>query len=130
MALEFVQPRDKFMLKRGVIGREPVIGHLRTVLNSFANKPEYTCFYIGITNNLDTRLQDHQRRKPQFRLMCPIYEEPAAHVDSDSFDLLEREALRTFQSGVVHPQTRQVLLRCDNIPGGAPPKRYLYILVG
>jgi hypothetical protein len=130
MPLEMFQPRDKFLLNRGVVGRQPVIGHLRDVLKSFASKPEYTRFYIGITSDLDRRLAEHRGRAMQFRWMCPIYEEPESHMDDNSFDLLEREALMTFRGGIVHPQTGKMALKYENLQQGSPPKRCLYILVG
>jgi len=129
MPLQLIQPREKYMLTRGVVDRAAVIGHLDLVLKAFANKPEYNKFYIGITNDVETRLQDHQRRKPDFKLMVPIYEEQAVLVEN-SFDRLEREAIERFRVGVMHPETRRILLRCDNGPGGAPPKTTLYVLVG
>lgn len=129
MSLEMIQPRDKFLLKQGVIARLPVISHLRTVLNSFANKPEFTRFYIGITSDLDRRLAEHRGNDRQFKWMCPIYEEPESHMDENSFDLLEREALMAFKGGIVHPETRK-MLTFENLREGSPPKRCLYILVG
>ena len=129
MPPQLIQPRDKYLLDRGTDSHDAIIGHLRLVLKAFANKPEYTKFYIGITNDLDVRLLDHQRRKPDFKLMVPIYEEQAILFES-SFDRLEREAISALRTGIVHPETRELLLRCENGPGGAPPKTTLYILVG
>jgi hypothetical protein len=129
MAPQIIQPPDKYMLKTGVVDREAVLGHLRMVLNAFANKTEYNKFYIGITNDVDVRLLDHQRRKPDFKLMVPIYEEQSVLVDN-AFDRLERDAIRRFQDGIKHPDTHRVLLECKNGPGGAPPKNTLYVLVG
>ena len=129
MPPQMIVPRDKYLLSRGVVDREAVLGHLRMVLNAFANKPENSRFYIGITNDLETRLQGHQARKPEFRVMVPIYEEQEILFES-SFDRLERDAINTFRAGVVHPESRKVLLRCENGPGGATPKTTLYILVG
>ena len=129
MPLQLIQPREKYMLTRGVVDRAAVIGHLDLVLKAFANKPEYNKFYIGITNDVETRLRDHQGRKPDFKLMVPIYEEQAILMEG-SFDRLEREAITAFRQGIKHPDTRKMLLRCDNGPGGAPPKTTLYILVG
>ena len=129
MPLQLISPRNKFMLEHSVDDRKAILGHLRSVLNSFANKPEFTQFYIGITRSLETRLADHRNKKPEMKLMVPIYEEPAIVVDS-AFDVLENEAIATFRNGIVHPDSKKVLLRCSNGPGGAPPKTLLYILVG
>jgi hypothetical protein len=129
MPLQLISPPDRFMLKRSVDARPVILGHLHSVLKSFAMKPEYSKFYIGITRDLDARLADHQGKKPDFKLMVPIYEEPANIVDS-AFDVLEHEAIKTFRDGIIHPDTRKTLLRCTNGPGGARPKTLLYILVG
>lgn len=129
MALQLIQPEDRYILKRDVIDRRAVIGHLRSVLSAFASKPEYTRFYVGITGDLEARLLKHRRYKPEFRLMVPIYQEQEI-LHEDSFDELEKIAIREFRDGIRHPTTREVLLRCDNGPGGAAPKRTLYILVG
>ena len=129
MPLQLIQPRDRYILHRGVVDRAAVVAHLRLVLVSFANKGGYTKFYIGITNDVDTRLRDHQRRKPEFQLMVPIYEEDANLVEN-SFDRLERDTIAAFRAGIVHPDTRQLLLRCANGPDAAPPKTTLYVLIG
>ena len=55
--------------------RNHVISHIKDVLNSFASKPQYTRFYIGITGNLAQRHAAHAVKKPEFSLMCVIYEE-------------------------------------------------------
>jgi hypothetical protein len=129
MPPQLIQPREKYMLSHGAVDRAAVIGHLRDVLKAFANKPEYTKFYIGITNDVDTRLRDHQVRKPDFKLMVPIYEEQAILLEN-SFDRLERDAINALRDGIRHPETRKLLLQCENGLGGAPPKTTLYILVG
>ncbi|HTE43731.1 MAG TPA: hypothetical protein VK636_00695 [Gemmatimonadaceae bacterium] len=129
MPLSFINPLDQYMLKRSVVDRAAVLGHLRLVLKAFAMKPAFSKFYIGITNHLETRLQDHRIRKPDFQLMVPIYEDNGLFVE-DSFDRLERDAIAEFRAGIMHPETRKMMLRCDNGPGGARPKTVLYILVG
>lgn len=130
MALRLIEPAsNRFLLTRSVVDRKAVIGHLRTVLNSFAMKDGYTKFYIGITGNLEDRLAGHQRSRPGFKLMIPIYAEPAHYLE-DSFDSLERSAIAAFGGGIRHPDTQAMLLRCDNGAEGAAPKSYLYILVG
>jgi hypothetical protein len=129
MALQLIEPHDRYMLKRDVIDRRAVIGHLRSVLNVFANKPEFGKFYVGITGDVEARLLKHRRYKPEFRLLVPIYEEQEI-LHEDSFDGLEKIAIREFRDGIRHPTTGDLLIRCDNGPGGAAPKRTLYILVG
>ena len=130
MALTLLDPEhNRFLMKFSAVDRKMVVDHLRTVLNSFAMKPQYTKFYIGITGDLEGRLLRHQRHKPEFKLMVPIYEEPAHYLD-DSFDLLERTAIAAFRAGIHNPTTKELLLKCDNGAEGAAPKSYLYILVG
>ncbi|KVT87490.1 hypothetical protein WL30_29640 [Burkholderia ubonensis] len=129
MALQLIKPHDKYLLKVGVIHHGAVIGHLHQVLKTFAAKPEYSKFYIGITSDLNKRLSSHQAKKPFFKLMCPIYEEPHNLV-GNAFDRLEREAITNFRAGIKHPETGELALKCDNGPDGALPKNWLYILVG
>lgn len=129
MPLELISPVDQFMLKRTVDSRPIIISHLRSVLNSFAMKPGNSKFYIGITRDLQQRLAEHRQKKPDFKLMVPIYEEPAIVVDS-AFDVLEHEAIQALRSGIVHPDTKKTLLACANGPGAARPKTLLYVLIG
>ncbi len=129
MTLQLIAPQDKYMLKAGVISHDAVIGHSHQVLKSFAAKPEYSKFYIGITSNLNTRLASHRANKPDFKWMCPIYEE-AGNLVENAFDRLERKAIMKFNGGIKDPQNGQMLLQCSNGPGGALPKNLLYILVG
>ncbi len=130
MGLKLIEPADnRFKFNRSVVDRKAVLGHLQTVLNSFAAKPELSMFYIGITGSLEDRLAGHQRYKPEFKLMIPIYEEPAHYLE-DSFDALERSAINRFRAGIRHPDSKEMLLRCANGAEGAAPKTYLYILVG
>ncbi|MEX3555358.1 MAG: GIY-YIG nuclease family protein [Burkholderia gladioli] len=135
MALQFCDPRNTYMLPASVINHAAVIGHLREVLNSFAAKSEYSMFYIGITSNLDTRLNQHKVNKPTFQLMCPIYEESGNLVEN-AFDRLERTAIATFRDGIFHPDKSKrgtppkPELACCNGVGGSRPKNTLYILVG
>ncbi|KWI43332.1 hypothetical protein [Burkholderia stagnalis] len=128
MTLQLIAPQDKYMLKAGVISHDAVIGHLHQVLKSFAAKQEYSKFYIGITSNLNTRLASHRANKPDFKWMCPIYEE-AGNLVENAFDRLERKAVMKFNAGI-KDQSGQLLLQCSNGPGGALPKNLLYILVG
>ncbi|WP_338641686.1 hypothetical protein [Burkholderia pyrrocinia] len=54
MALQFIEPRAKHLLKTGVTNHDAVIGHLLQVLKTNAAKSEYGKFYIGITRGLRT----------------------------------------------------------------------------
>ncbi|WKB53187.1 GIY-YIG nuclease family protein [Eleftheria terrae] len=129
MPLQMIDPFDKFVLKRSVSDRNAVIGHLRSVLNVFANKPQYHEFYIGVTSDLDQRFKQHRVRWPNMKWMCPIYSEPENYLE-DNFFNLEGQALKEFEKGIVHPQTQQVLLRRVNDKGSPRPQCWLYILVG
>jgi hypothetical protein len=130
MALKLIEPsQNRWLLQVSAVDRKIVIGHLRSVLNNFAAKPEYTKFYIGITGDVEERLYGHQRKRPEFKLMIPIYEEPSHYMD-DSFDRLERDAIAAFRGGIRHPETHAMALKCDNGAEGAAPKTTLYILVG
>lgn len=135
MVLRLITPQERLTLDRhvvhrgaaGVMHHGAVIAHLRQVLTYFAVKG-YGKFYIGITNDLNVRLSQHQRNKPEFELMCPIYgEEP--NLVENAFDRLEREAIKQFFAGIKIPNTDKVM-RCCNGPRGALPKTWLYILVG
>lgn len=116
-----------YKLNVGVNNHIAVISHLRSVLNMFANKPEYSKFYIGIT--LEERRAEHQRKKPEYKLMCDIYEEQVFVVEN-SFHNLERDVIKKFSSGIKHPDTGKVLLKCENEQGGSSAKRWLYVLIG
>ena len=116
----------EYQLNADVIDHRSVIAHLRSVLNALANKPHYSEFYIGITNDLERRKKEHMEKG--FKLMCPIYQEPANFV-ANSFHNLERDAINTFRNGIQHPTTGQVLLRCANTPGGSLAKNWLYVMV-
>lgn len=124
-----IQPARKYMLTHSAVDRRAVIDQVRSVLKVYAMKPGFSRFYIGITSDVDARLRDHQLKKPEFKLMIPIYEEERMLL-SDSFDQLERDAIAAFRDGIRHPDTCQVMLRCGNGPGGARPKSVLYVLVG
>jgi len=131
MALTLIDPsQNRWLYKRSAVDRKQLMEHLRLVLTGFANRGEYTKFYIGMTGNLDDRLAGHRRKRPEFKLMIPIYTEPVTYLEVESFDHLERMAIDTFKAGIVHPDTKKVLMKCDNGPDGAAPKNYLYILVG
>jgi hypothetical protein len=123
-----LQLTEEYKLPVGVIDHRAVIAHLRSVLNRFASKPEYSEFYIGIANNLEERLRQHKIKKPDYRLMCVIYEEQP-NIVANSLHNLEREAIDTFRQGIIHPDTHQCLLRCGNEPRGSEAKIALYILV-
>lgn len=129
MAIELIQPRDKFLMKPGTIEHRAVIGHVRSVLMNFAVKGLYSRFYIGITGSLEDRLAQHQKTRPDFRLMVPVYEEPAQY-HAEAFDHLELDAINAFRGGIVHPETKVTVLTCANGAGGAVAKRWLYVLFG
>ncbi|KVN38549.1 hypothetical protein WJ63_00700 [Burkholderia pyrrocinia] len=134
MVLQFITLEEKFKLNRDVVhlGTEGsvhpgvVMEHLHQVLTYFAVKG-YGKFYIGMTNDLDDRLREHQRKKPEFKLMCPIYTE-RSNIVENAFDRLEQEAIQRFRGGIRNPDTGRVMT-CENGPGGASPKTWLYILV-
>lgn len=117
------------MLTHSAVDRRAVIDQVHSVLKVYAMKPEFSRFYIGITSDVDARLRDHQMKKPEFKLMIPIYEEEHMLL-SDSFDQLERDAIAAFRQGIRHPDTGQLLLSCGNGPSGARPKSVLCVLVG
>jgi len=131
VTLQLVTPRDKFLLRQGFISTEAVLGHLELVLKSFAAKPEYSRFYIGITRDLDRRLAQHRNNVDMrhYRLMCPVVEEESPQSLESAFDGLEREAIARFSPGVVNTATKKVLM-CGNSQAGSPPKSILYVLVG
>ncbi|MDR0787375.1 MAG: GIY-YIG nuclease family protein [Gemmatimonadota bacterium] len=113
-----------------VYTHEQVLGHLDMVLKALASKGRYTKFYIGITNNLAVRASQHERKSPDYKEMYPIYEEQEMIVAQDSFHNLERDAINRFRAGVIHPETRRVMLRCANSQEGSVAKNWLYVLVG
>ena len=119
----------EYQLDIGLIDHSSIIGHMKSVLNTFANKPQYSKFYIGITSNLEERKLDHQRKKPGYTLMCAIYRDEE-NIVSNSFHNLERDAINAMRSGIRHPVNNQLLLRCDNGPSGSLAKNWLYILIG
>ena len=129
MSLQLIQPTGTYMLDRSVVDRRAVMGHLHSVLKVYAMKPGFSRFYIGITSDVEARLRDHQVKKPEFKLMIPIYQEERMLL-SDSFDQMERDMIQAFRGGIKHPDTGRILLTCDNGPGGARPKSVLYVLVG
>lgn len=131
MALTLIDPlHNRWLYNRSAVNRKQVIEHLKLVLTGFANRGEYSKFYIGMTGCLEDRLEGHRKKRPDFKLMIPIYSEPVEYMEVDSFDHLEKLAIDTFKAGIVHPDTKKVLMKCDNGPGGASPKNHLYILVG
>ncbi len=113
----------------GVLDNSAVISHLRGILNTYVNNPAYSRFYIGITSNLEARRASHERKKPQFKMMCPIYEESNPKSDM-AFHRLERDAINQLRSGMVNPSNPSNKMRCENGPGGSLPKNWLYVLIG
>jgi hypothetical protein len=133
MALQLIDPRDKYVMAHTALP-EAVIGHIRDVLKVYLMKPEYTKFYVGITQDVSRRLQQHQRTKREYKLMIPVYEETGVHPP-DSFDQLEQLAIRTF--GPAHgtefthplaPPGRKLIF--DNRRENSPPQNTLYLLIG
>lgn len=126
MALEL---NYKHQMTVGVLDNRAVISHLRGVLSTYVNNPIYSKFYIGITSDLKTRRASHEREKPQFKMMCPIYEESNPKSDM-AFHGLERDAINQLRQGIVNPSDPSKNMRCDNVPGGSLPKNCLYVLIG
>ncbi|WP_205816098.1 hypothetical protein [Burkholderia sp. Ac-20345] len=54
MALQFIEPHARHVLKTGVTSHDAVIGHLLLVLKTHAANSEYGKFCIGITRGLRT----------------------------------------------------------------------------
>jgi hypothetical protein len=125
-----IEISDQYKMKVSAVSQEMILGHLDLVLKNLAMKGRYSQFYIGITNNLEQRAREHAAHKPDFKLMCPIYEEQAIVVATDSFHNLERDAIKRFRKGVIHPDSQRVLLQCANGPDGSIAKNWLYIIVG
>lgn len=73
MALQLIDPRDRYVMRHTALPEE-VVGHIRDVLKAYLRKPGYTKFYVGITQDVDRRLQRHQRTKPEYKLMIPVDE--------------------------------------------------------
>ncbi len=112
-----------------VLEKQAIIGHLRGVLNTYVNNPAYSRFYIGITSNLQTRRAEHAREKPQFKKMCPIYEESSPRADM-AFHALERDAINALRQGIFNPSNPNKKMVCENLPTGSLPKNCLYVLIG
>ncbi|WP_081070230.1 hypothetical protein [Burkholderia cepacia] len=136
MVLALFPQEEKLKLNRSVVHRGAsnathhgaVIFHLREVLSYFAREGVYDHFYIGVTNDLNARLNQHRRTDAGYTWMVPIYEEDSINVDN-SFDRMEKEAITHFQGGFTDPFSGRTLT-CGNKQQGASPKMYLYILVG
>ncbi len=110
-----------------VVDQDAVVGHVREVLNSFAAKPDCSRFYVGITGDLEQRRTSHEKKKPEYTLMCVIYGEPAPVV-SGSFHNLEQTVIERYRAGVMNPATGKTLI-CGNGQGGSTGKSWLYLLV-
>ncbi len=133
MPLQLISPRDKYMMAH-TAHPEAIMGHIRDVLNVFLMKPDFTKFYVGITQNENRRLEQHRRKKMEYQLMIPIYDETGVHPP-DSFDQLEQLAIRTFgpAQGTVFsnpkaPAGRKLIF--DNRRENSPPQNTLYLLLG
>ena len=59
MSVQLIDPRDKHVMKHTALP-EAVIGHMRDVLKVYLMKPEFTKFYVGITQDVN-RLLSVQR---------------------------------------------------------------------
>lgn len=143
--MQLIDPRDKFLPKRSVLTVPDAISHVRSVLHHFApkdkvagdtmirDKKTYTRFYIGITNDIDARFDQHCRSRKVFELMVPVLQEPWDHIVPGSFDEFERALISHFSGGIHHPNRpapAKPLMQCCNDRGGSKPKGYLYILLG
>ena len=132
MALQLISPLNKYVLRHAP--PDAVMGHIRDVLKVYLMKPEFSKFYVGITRDVNRRLQEHQRTKPEYKLMIPVYDEMGVHPP-DTFDRLEQLAIKTF--GPEHgtefthplaPPGRKLVF--DNRRENAPPQDTLYLLLG
>ena len=123
---------EAHMLSPRVFLDQAVFDHLRHVAIGYYNREKCTQFYIGITNNLERRRKEHEAKKPQFKWMCPIYEEPAAHMSlNGNFDSLELNAIKKFRGGIANPHLgNKIVMTCANDMPGLEPKKILYLLVG
>lgn len=119
----------KHEFQRSVLVNEAIIGHVRDVLNTYVNKPGFSRFYIGITSDLETRRIEHERKKPVFKLMCPIYGESNPKSDI-AFHALERDVINALRGGISNPDDPSRSMVCDNGAGGSMPKSWLYVLIG
>jgi hypothetical protein len=133
MPPQLIHPREKYLLPHTAFP-EAVIGHIRLVLMKYLGEPGYTKFYVGITQDVSRRLQEHQRNKPEYRWMIPIYDE-AGVQHPGGFDQLEQLAIRTFGpkhgAEFTHPNAppgRKLVF--DNRRENSAPQNTLYLLVG
>lgn len=126
MALEL---NYRHQMNISVLDNKAIISHLRSVLNTYVNNPTYSIFYIGITNDLETRRISHQTKKPEFKIMYPIYEDSNPKADM-AFDRLERDAINELRQGLINPSDPSKKMRCANGPTGSLPKNWLYLLIG
>lgn len=133
MPLQLIEPRERYMMHSMVIP-EAVMSHLRTVLMKYLADPAYSKFYVGITQDVDRRLDEHRRTKPEYKLMIPICQDKAVR-HAERFDQLEQLAIQTFGPGngtaFTHPNAppgRKLLF--DNRRENSQPQNILYLLVG
>ena len=133
MPLQLIDPRDKYVMIH-TTWPDAVMSHIRDVLKVYLMKPEFTKFYIGITQDVNRRLQQHQRAKLEYKLMIPVYDETGVHP-MDSFDQLEQLAIMTFGPAYgtefSHPNApagRKLIF--DNRRENSPPQNTLYLLLG
>ena len=58
MPLQLIDPRDKYVMTHTAVP-DAVIAHIRDVLKVYLMKPDFTKFYIGITQDVKRWLQQH-----------------------------------------------------------------------
>ncbi|HEY0779418.1 MAG TPA: hypothetical protein VGD56_15735 [Gemmatirosa sp.] len=133
MSLQLIQPREKYLLPHTTF-RDAILERVRLVLRKYLGEPGYSKFYVGITHDVNRRLQEHQRTKPEYRWMIPIYEEVGV-PHPDGFDQLEQLAIRTFGpkhgTAFTHPNAppgRTLIF--DNRRENSPPQTTFYVLIG
>ena len=133
MPLQLIEPPDKYLLPHTTF-HDAILDHIRLVLTKYLGDPTYSKFYIGITQDVSRRLQEHQRHKPEYRLMIPIYDEAGVHR-ADGFDQLEQLAIQRFGpkhgTEFTHPNAppgRKLIF--DNRRENSPPHTTLYLLLG
>jgi hypothetical protein len=146
MTLQLIDRPEYFLLKAYAVTPDQVYARIPEVLQKVAQKYPHVAFskfYIGITGDLQSRLEQHRKAAKGFLYMIPIYEEdemPASGRAETSFDQLEHEAIGRFK-GTTHtvtitggdakaPRPVQRALTCTNAVHGGMPKRVLYVLVG
>jgi hypothetical protein len=117
-----------FALKDSALSHERVLDHLNDILKKFLVQTDATKYYIGMTNDIETRRAQHEKKKPEFTLMCVIHGEDPAMASDLKLDDLEALAINRFRSGITNPTTGR-RLTCANTVSGMAPKLWLYVLL-